>query len=99
MLHWVTPALAADPQAPSVRVRAGYDAVVNVAYAPLDPTALLLRAATALRGIHSTGGGEWLQRFEEGEMRRGTPQAQAPSPAPRGSASPPRPAPRPGWNR
>ncbi len=72
MLQWVTTALAADPQAPAVRVRAGYDAVVNVAYAPLDPTALLLRAATALRGVHSAGGGEWLQRFEEAEIRRDT---------------------------
>src|SRR5260370_3504838 len=89
MLHWVTTALAADPQAPAVRVRAGYDAVVNVAYAPLDPTALLLRAATALPGIHSTGGGEWLQRVAEGEMRRGTRHAMRPTAAPRGSACPP----------
>lgn len=64
MVQWVTAALATDPQAPPVRVRAGYDAVVNVAYEPLDPTALLLRAATALRGTRS-GGAEWLKRFEE----------------------------------
>jgi diguanylate cyclase (GGDEF)-like protein len=64
MLQWVTTALAADPQAPPVRVRAGYDAVVNVAYQPLDPTALLLRAATALRATRSGGPG-WLKRFEE----------------------------------
>jgi diguanylate cyclase (GGDEF)-like protein len=70
MLQWVTTTLAADPQAPPVRVRAGYDAVVNVAYEPLNPTALLLRAATALRGIRSAGGGEWLQRFDESAARR-----------------------------
>lgn len=69
MVQWVTAALATDPQAPPVRVRAGYDAVVNVAYEPLDPTALLLRAATALRGVRR-GGGEWLKRFEEGAPGR-----------------------------
>ena len=68
MVQWVTAALAADPQAPSVRMRAGYDAVVNVAYNPLDPAALLLRAATALRGARS-GGADWLKRFEEGARR------------------------------
>ncbi|HEY6853915.1 MAG TPA: diguanylate cyclase [Gemmatimonadales bacterium] len=65
MVEWVTAALAADPQAPAVRVRAGYDAIVNVAYEPLDPTALLLRAATALRGVRPTADGVWLKRFEE----------------------------------
>jgi len=69
MLQWLTAALAADPQAPPVRVRAGYDAVANVAYQPLDPTALLLRAATALRGAQ-TGGPEWLKRFDDGTSRR-----------------------------
>jgi diguanylate cyclase (GGDEF)-like protein len=69
MMQWVTAALGADPQAPPVRVRAGYDAVVNVAYEPLDPTALLLRAATALRGIRTDVGGEWLKRFEAGATR------------------------------
>lgn len=64
VVQWVTAALATDPQAPPVRVRAGYDAVVNAAYEPLDPTALLLRAATALRGTRR-GGAEWLKRFEE----------------------------------
>jgi len=68
MVQWVTAALATDPQAPSVRMRAGYDAVVNVAYEPLDPAALLLRAATALRGARS-GGADWLKRFEEGARR------------------------------
>lgn len=68
MVQWVTAALATDPQAPPVRVRAGYDAIVNVAYEPLDPTALLLRAATALRGTRS-GSSEWLKRFEEGAPR------------------------------
>jgi diguanylate cyclase (GGDEF)-like protein len=70
MLQWVTAALAADPQAPPVRVRAGYDAVVNVAYEPLDPTALLLRAATALRGVRADAGADWLRRFEVGTTRR-----------------------------
>ena len=65
----VTSMLAADPAAPAVTLRAGYDAVVNVAYEPLDPTALLLRAATALRGGRAEPGGDWLRRFEEG--RRG----------------------------
>lgn len=69
MFEWVTAALAADPQAPTVRVRAGYDAIVNVAYEPLDPTALLLRAATALRGARG-GGADWLKRFDESAARR-----------------------------
>jgi diguanylate cyclase (GGDEF)-like protein len=73
MLQWVTNALAADPQAPPVRVRAGYDAVVNVAYEPLDPTALLLRAATALRHVRGEVGGDWLRRFEEIGARRPPP--------------------------
>ncbi len=70
MVRWVTAAFAADPQAPPVRVRAGYDAVVNVAYEPLDPTALLLRAATALRGVRADASSDWLRRFEEGTDRR-----------------------------
>jgi len=73
MVQWVTAALAADPQAPPVRVRAGYDAVVNVAYEPLDPTALLLRAATALRGVRADATSDWLRRFEEGTARRDAP--------------------------
>jgi len=69
MVQWVTAALATDPHAPSVRMRAGYDAVVNVAYEPLDPAALLLRAATALR-VARSGGADWLKRFEGGAPRR-----------------------------
>jgi len=65
LMRWVTNAVEGEPAAAGVRVRAGYDAVVNVAYEPLDPTALLLRAATALRSAHAGHGDAWLRRFEE----------------------------------
>jgi len=71
--RWVTGALDAELGTPPLRLRAGYDAVVNVAYEPLDPTALLLRAATALRGLRADSGSDWLRRFEEGTARRGAP--------------------------
>ncbi|MGH7751720.1 MAG: diguanylate cyclase domain-containing protein, partial [Gemmatimonadales bacterium] len=41
-------ARTAEPKS-AVRLRAGYDAVANVGYAPTDPVALILRAATAAR--------------------------------------------------
>lgn len=48
-----------------IQLRAGYEAVANFAYDPVDPATLLLRAGTALR----TGAAEpqrlWLRRFAD----------------------------------
>lgn len=48
-----------------IQLRAGYEAVTNFAYDPVDPATLLLRAGTALR----TGAAEpqrlWLRRFAD----------------------------------
>jgi len=52
------------PGAPRLRVRAGYEAVADFAQAPLDPLALLARAASALRA--PAGGGSRVRRFESG---------------------------------
>lgn len=49
----------------ALKVRAGYEAVANVKYAPLKPLDLVLRAATALRTGRMEGGG-WIRRFEGG---------------------------------
>jgi PleD family two-component response regulator len=59
-------ARAAEPKA-DVRLRAGYDAVANVGYAPTDPVALILRAATAARqGTDATR----IRRFGVGAFTR-----------------------------
>src|SRR6267378_2695952 len=49
---------------PALRIRCGYEAVANVAYAPIEPVDLLVRAAAAVR----TGRAEsdaWLRRFDD----------------------------------
>jgi PleD family two-component response regulator len=52
-----------DPNA--VAVRAGYAAVANLAYRPIDPATLLLRAGTALHGGEPDAHYHWLRRFVE----------------------------------
>jgi len=59
---------------PGVRVRCGYEAVANMAYAPIEPSELLMRAAAALRTGQAEGGG-WLRRFEAAVAINPTPQA------------------------
>ncbi len=50
--------------APEVHVRAGYDAVGNLGYSPVQPLDLVVQAATALRtGVAERTGG-WIRRFE-----------------------------------
>lgn len=64
---------AARPTAP-LRLRAGYDAVSNLAYSPIDPPTLLQRATTALRSGRPEAGAPWIRRFE------GAPPASGSSP-------------------
>ncbi|HEV8401368.1 MAG TPA: response regulator [Gemmatimonadales bacterium] len=47
-------------------IRVGYDAVVNLKYAPIDPVALLGRAAAAVRNGRPEPGYPWVRRFDAG---------------------------------
>ena len=44
-------------------LRAGYDAVGNARYTPIEPKNLLARATTALRTAKGQGGPGWIERF------------------------------------
>src|SRR5437773_5828958 len=44
-------------------LRAGYDAVGNARYTPIEPKNLLARATTALRAAKGLGGPNWIQGF------------------------------------
>jgi GGDEF domain-containing protein len=45
-------------------VRAGYDAVANLTYSPIDPAELLTRAATAVRHGSPDTRHPWVRRFD-----------------------------------
>ena len=47
-------------------IRVGYDAVGNLKYAPIDPVALLGRAASAVRNGRPEPGYPWVRRFDVG---------------------------------
>ena len=49
-----------------VRVRAGYEAVANVGYAPIKPMDLLIRASAALRRGAPVTGHSSIRRYDEG---------------------------------
>lgn len=49
---------------PGPGLRVGYDAVVNLKYAPIDPVALLGRAAAAVRNGRPEPGYPWVRRFD-----------------------------------
>ena len=51
---------------PGPGLRVGYDAVVNLKYAPIDPVALLGRAASAVRNGRPEPGYPWVRRFDVG---------------------------------
>ncbi len=51
---------------PGPGLRVGYDAVVNLKYAPIDPVALLGRAAAAVRNGRPEPGYPWVRRFDVG---------------------------------
>src|SRR5256885_13551836 len=44
-------------------LRAGYDAVGNARYTPIEPKNLLSRATTALRAAKGQGGPNWIQGY------------------------------------
>lgn len=67
----VASALTASPgggqeNAVTPGLRVGYDAVVNLKYAPIDPVALLGRAAAAVRNGRPEPGYPWVRRFDAG---------------------------------
>ncbi len=49
---------------PGATLRAGYDAVGNLGYSPIDPAELLARATAAVRVGQSEPDCPWLRRFE-----------------------------------
>jgi len=55
----------AQPTTP-LRVRAGYEAVANVGYAPIKPMDLLIRASAALRRGTPVDGSSWIRRYDDG---------------------------------
>jgi len=61
-----TPGGGAGPVTPSAALRVGYDAVVNLKYSPIDPAALLGRAAAAVRNGRPEPGYPWVRRFDVG---------------------------------
>jgi PleD family two-component response regulator len=54
-------AAAAPDARPSLR--AGYDAVANARYTPVEPKNMLARATSALRNAKGLGGPNWIQAF------------------------------------
>lgn len=60
-----TPPGHARDGAPALRVRCGYEAIANMGYTPIEPVALLVRAAAALR-TGKADAGEWVWRFDSG---------------------------------
>lgn len=59
----ISGAKAVDFDPGDIVVLAGYDAVANLAYEPLDPVTLLLRAGMALRSGDAEPKRPWLRRF------------------------------------
>ena len=49
-------------------LRAGYDAVGNFTYSPIDPVDLLARAAAAVRSGTPDTNYSWLRRFDAGRV-------------------------------
>jgi len=58
-------ARAVASAAPDARpsLRAGYDAVANARYTPVEPKKMLARATSALRNAKGLGGPNWIQAF------------------------------------
>ncbi|PYP64367.1 MAG: hypothetical protein DMD37_02830 [Gemmatimonadetes bacterium] len=52
--------------APESTLRVGYDSVANLTYSPIDPVALLARAAAAVRTGKPEPDAPWVRRFEGG---------------------------------
>ena len=56
-------ARAVSTAGPGAGLRAGYDAVDNARYTPIEPKNLLARATTALRAAKGQGAPNWIQAF------------------------------------
>jgi PleD family two-component response regulator len=54
---------AAAPGRSAPQLRAGYDAVVNTRYTPIEPKSLLGRATNALRVAKASADADWIQAF------------------------------------
>lgn len=50
---------------PGSTLRAGYEAVANFTYSPVDPVELLGRASAAVRGGKPEAGSSWVRRYED----------------------------------
>src|SRR6266850_4448784 len=59
----VARAVSSAPGESGPGLRAGYDAVGNARYTPIEPKNLLARATTALRAAKGQGGPNWIQGF------------------------------------
>ena len=55
---------AAEEAGPSIRLRAGYDAVPNAREATIAASDLLVHATVALRDAQSNGDPDWIQQFQ-----------------------------------
>jgi len=60
-------ATGAGQLAPGSTLRAGYDAVDNLTYSPIDPFELLTRAAAAVRTGIPEPSSPWVRRFDAGK--------------------------------
>jgi hypothetical protein len=60
LLTW----FGADPTGAGSRIRAGYEAVANLKYSPVDPVELLTRATGAVRDGVPEPGLPWLRRHD-----------------------------------
>jgi diguanylate cyclase (GGDEF)-like protein len=55
-------AAQAESPAPSLHIRAGYDAIANLAYSPVEPATLLQRAIAALQTGRPESSAPWIRR-------------------------------------
>lgn len=51
---------------PLLQIRAGYEAVANLGYTPIEPVDLLVRASAALRRGAPVGASSWMRRYDDG---------------------------------
>ena len=81
--------LRAGQSAGDVRLEAGYDAVANLGYTPIDPVDLLARAAHAVHAGKPEPDCPWVRRFENG-FHQAPLEPARPRVTPPGVAAPPR---------
>ena len=64
---------------PRWNMRAGYDAVSNAMYSPIDPALFIARASTAVRRGIPEVGNEWLRRFSPAPLVHEDPHPTEPA--------------------